>query len=213
MAIPKTKNISNAQEPTEGYWAALGEFIHHFSKVERMLHIVLRQQSGADARVCKAVFSGLRNDTCRDYINRVCDAMGRSELKARLKGVFDQLGQISAARNAIVHWGASTLEDDSIVAMNEFLAHTDEKFRQIPLSTVILRSMIDDLIKINIHLAAEVWKMQPADSRNPNLMETIGPTLSSAWRYKPPQQSPLGKGNPNRDQVQPPQTGASLPTP
>jgi hypothetical protein len=191
-------------EPTDGYWLALGAFIHQFSAVERMLQRLLRIQAGVSGEIAKSVFSGARVDACKDFINRICDATGREDVKARLEPAFAQLGAISTMRNAIVHWGASVQPDDTLAAVNDFLAHTPLNLKNFPVSPEILRDMTFDLMMINVHIAREIAnrmrdlpdglreKMETALDGGAVMRRNLG--VAGPWLYKPPQPPPPEKG-------------------
>src|SRR5687767_63683 len=94
------------------YWAALGEFVHAFSQVERELQELVFHLSGVSAQDGKALFHGMRVDAAKDAINRLLDARGDTEIKARLEEPFAHLGHIAGMRNNLIHWGAAEGEGE-----------------------------------------------------------------------------------------------------
>jgi len=149
--------------------------------------------------VARSIFSGARGDTCRDFINRICDATGRIDEKTRLEPVFAQIGHIGSARNAVVHWGSSIMEDDSVMAINHLLANTPDRIKYIPMSTQTINDMSVDLRKINVILALDTVdfmasKIAAGDQVTQSIKYYRNIFESKPWRYKPPQPPPPEKG-------------------
>ena len=166
--------------------------------------MLLRLHAGVTPNVAKAVFSGARGDACKDFINRICDATGRADVKERLDGPFTQLGLITSARNAIVHWGAAKQSDDTIFAINDFLAATEAKLRKVAVNPEILRDMTYDLAVINMLLVREAaLRMR---NLRPGTLDEIDEVMKGSdalkarlgvvgpWLYKPPRPPPAEKG-------------------
>lgn len=170
------------------YWAALGEFIHSFSQVERELQELVFHIARVTPKDGRALFHGLRIDAAKDAVNRLLDARGDDETKARLEDPFAQIGHIASMRNNILHWGASEEGDGNwFLVTNDFLAHTPAKLREFRVSVVNLMEMNMDLTKIGMHLSAEVHR----GTFRPEFFEKImRPVLDAPWRYKPPQPVP-----------------------
>jgi hypothetical protein len=187
-------------EPARGYWRALGKFIHEFSGTERVFLQLLDFLAGVEFPISASIFFGFRADACKDAINRILEATDNAEVAARLKEPFQQFGIINGARNSIVHWGAHATEEDDIVAMNDFIAHTDRRIRSLSVSVKMLGNMCFDLTKINFHLWSEMEKVD-------EIFKLIGTTgvpdyyIQEPWRYKPPPQSPHEKARLKNRQV------------
>jgi len=219
MAIKDHRPELAGKEPEEGYWVALGVFIHQFSVVERMLQILVRLIAGVPPPMGKAIFSGSRGDACKDAINRMCDATGQADRKERLEPTFAQLGHITGARNAFVHWGTTVQDDASLAATNDFIAHIPAKLRSFPVSAEILRDMTYDLMTINVLLAKEAAELikNPAPATKQNVEAALASGIAfrksygveGPWLYKPPQQSPPAKRSRANRQERKPQDDAS----
>jgi hypothetical protein len=180
--------INDRAERHRPYWAALGEFIHAFSQVERELQELVFHLSGVSPTDGRALFYGLRIDAAKDAINRLLDARDDQATKARLEGPFAQLGHIANMRNNIIHWGASDLgNSDWFLVSNDFLAHTPAKLREFRVSVANLKEMNADLTKIGMHLSYEIHHRHV---RSEMLERVAKPVLDAPWSYKPPQPSP-----------------------
>jgi hypothetical protein len=191
------------------YWAALGEFIHSFSQVERELQELTFHIAKVPAKEGRAILHGLRIDAAKDAIIRILDAREDEETKARLLDPFAQLGAIANMRNNILHWGAGDRpgETDFLVT-NDFLAHTPAKLKEYRVSVLNLMEMSTDLTKIGMHLSCEV-NLQHMHGEV--YEKAIRPVLDAPWQYKPPQPSPQPStpGTRARRRERKPQRGAS----
>jgi len=190
--VPENIFASYVQKRAERYrpyWAALGEFIHSFSQVERELQELVFHIANVAPKDGRALFYGLRIDAGKDAVNRLLDAREDAETKARLEDPFVQLGHIASMRNNILHWGAADQpgELDSFLVSNSFLAHTPAKLREYRVTVRNLMEMSTDLTKIGMHFSAEInrgaFDTQFTD-------KVIKPVLDAPWSYKPPQPAP-----------------------
>jgi hypothetical protein len=173
------------------YWAWLGKFTHEFSRVERLLQTLLRVKSGVSESVGRAIFSDLRMQASKDAVNRICDALGDAETKERLKPAFDQLGEINAVRNNLVHWGAVHDGSDALLVTNVRLIASADRLQEFRISPRDLRAMSLDLFLIGIYVVDAGRAFQFWDEPDFATMR------EGAWLYKPPQRSPSQKA-PNR---------------
>jgi hypothetical protein len=169
-------------EPTEGYFAALGEFIHIFSETERLMQEAVRHYARTPQKIGRAIFSGSRAKDCADHINRILDATEQAGAKAQLQDAFAQLGHIIAARNSIVHWGAKMLPNLTVVP---------KKVRTYAASPDDLARMKADLFKIGMHIkVAMAGGIEGVPLSGHRLIIKV---LEGAWLYKPPPQGDLPK--------------------
>lgn len=176
-----------------GYWAALGQFIHEFSGVERELLELARYLAGLQEPVAQAVLSSLRVDDAKNLINRILDARGETDLKERLQNPLDQLGAISTMRNSIVHWGAE-VRDDGLIVSNNYFAPSPDRIREFPVSDVILLQMTADLHQIGLHLFMTIRR----DEATPDEIKQAERVLQPPWLYKSPQPLPRPRGTGTR---------------
>jgi hypothetical protein len=200
-------------EPARGYYRALGRFIHRFSQVERVMITAAHHFAGLESPVAQAVMFGFRVDACKDVINRILDANGDIATAARLKSAFDQLGVINSARNNIIHWGAFATADDTLIAINDFLAHTPERVRSIGVSVDMLDRMQDDLARIQMLILWETVEDKSANVWSRFLEKVVKPQRGRPWRYKQPQPAPHVKERQDRLRAQKRQRGASPKSP
>jgi len=181
-----TDDDDSFMEPVPGYWRALGKFLHQFARLERTLHFTLHHFAGVNYPMAQAMFSGLRADACISAINRILDAAENDHAIERLKGPLDQAGLINSARNNIIHWGAFPTAADELISINDFLAHSPEKLRSIPVTCEILDDLQSDTLKIMTHLLAETSEWIAGQTYE-QMMKEI---LERAWRYRLPPQPP-----------------------
>lgn len=177
-------------EPAPGYWRALGKFLHQFARLERTLHSTLCHFSGIESPMAQAVFSGLRADACIGAIKRILEAMDDDEVAERLENPLAWVGVISNARNHIIHWGAFPTAGADLISINDFLAHSPERLRSIPVTCAILADLNSDTHKIQVHLLAETLiGSEPTSIEREVYEKAFRPILERAWRYKHPPQS------------------------
>jgi hypothetical protein len=170
------------REPYKNYWRALGEFIHHFSYTERSMQSFLRHVAGTSDVIGRAAFSGVKVDAAMSLCNRILEATGKADLKARIEPVFQQLGIINGIRNNMVHWGASDAGNDDFRVTNSFYAATPDRVTEFSVSLIELNAMMADLMKIDVHLG---WEAAIEKSEiNEHIERALRPTLEAAWLYK-----------------------------
>jgi len=177
---------------TKAYWAALGEFISAFSWTETLLFEVLVHESGVSRDTARAVFSGARIDTMKDFINRLREARGEDR-DPHLTRALEQLGMITRARNDIVHYGIQTEIDGSLIVSNERVAHIERSLRRYPMSVTILGDMRRDLAFIDMMLMQHMkWGYL-----TPTELEEL---RNVPWLYKPHAPSQTEKKPPRTPQ-------------
>lgn len=88
-----------------GYLTRLGNFVETFAEVEETLHAFLIQLAGLDRLTAVALLSGTRINTDMEFVGRLYDAR-QTKMPPALKKAFDQLTQITAVRNQILHHGS-----------------------------------------------------------------------------------------------------------
>lgn len=168
----------------DDYHQALGEFISEFAFVEHLVFNLLRKEAAVSDEVAKAVFSGVRIDTARDFISRVHEARG-TEKSAFLVRAFEQIGVITRIRNDIVHYGFAAERDGEFIVSNWRVAHTARALRTHDIAPEVLRDMRMDLMQIGVALLIETNPDLYRDTRD----EAVA-FVSQPWRYKPASQSP-----------------------
>lgn len=174
------------------YFAGLGELIHTFAQVEAQLQYALWEEAGVSSEVAKAIFSGVRLDQGKDYINRLTDALGRPRDPLLARG-FAQLTALNKARNDIVHYGAR-FEAGLMQVSTEIAAHTPDRIRITPISKEILEAMISDLLHIKWIIQIHMIGLQ---RQTRDHARWVSEATERPWRYTPPQ--PPSPERPIRD--------------
>ncbi len=137
-----TTPISPPTQEMREYWEALGQFIHYFAQVEAFLVHVLIIKSGVTIPIGRAIFSGARIDTLRDFINRIHSVTKRDpNMVEDFKNISDELGNITRVRNDIVHYGTKFDEGDQFLVTNQHIALTEERVRETPVSVKKLQQI------------------------------------------------------------------------
>lgn len=189
-------NVVAIEEPYEGYWAALGKFLHQFSDVERAMQRTLWRMAGVEPQIGRAVFSGVKVDGGASLLNRICDAMDRQDVKGRLEPTLAQLSVINAVRNNIVHWGAThNRADNDFTVTNEFLAIVPDRVRSYRVTVLDLHAMTADLHGIALRLAREEITDEEV-AQSSVLTRVFAEAMRTPWLYRPRQQSPSKKKRP-----------------
>ncbi len=184
MAKPRSQLAEAYDAPYLEYWAALGRFVHEFSRVEYLLQVLLRQVADVSEPVARALFSDARVHEATAKINRVLTERGETAATARLVSPFKQLGDITRIRNNVLHWGAVHDGTDAFLVTNARTAPRD-RIREFRLSVRDLEAMSVDLFGIGLHL---IVAMRP-DGKPEELWNEWRAELEAPWLYKSPQQS------------------------
>jgi hypothetical protein len=197
MAEPKgiePSTVTDVTEKYDGYWKALGRFIHAFSDAEAIVQMLLWTESAVTVDVARSIFSGARIDTAKGFITRLRESRGVGE-HPQLKRAFDQLAVITRARNDIVHYGAK-FDGTTFSVSNSLVAHIPERTRSFAVSPEIFEEMIADLGAIRSILGAyqlERMKETPGAilAGDPqDVIDSLYRTGSAPWQYKPTQPIP-----------------------
>ncbi|MFC3071046.1 hypothetical protein [Phenylobacterium soli] len=187
-----TENIfaQALEEPYHDYWHQLGKFVDRFASIERSMQSILRRLAGVSDPIGAAVFSGVKVDAASSIINRICDATGQDELKARLKPALDQLGVINNVRNNILHWGASRDSNSGeFIVSNAYWAASADRLREYRVTPIDLQAMIVDLHRIGLLLAREEFTEEEL-LKSRIAQRVFAEVQAGAWHYKSPQQQP-----------------------
>jgi hypothetical protein len=167
------------------YWQLLGAFISEFSRSEELVFRLLVKEAGVSDVVAKAIFSGVKIDGAKDFINRLYEARG-DERPVALVRAFEQLGVITRMRNDLVHYGVTHAYGLSPRVSNSRTAHAKRALRELHVSNEVLSNMISDLGVINtviLDIVGTHW-------RGLTWREDVFKAANGAWRYKPSGPSP-----------------------
>jgi hypothetical protein len=184
--------------PQERYWMALGKYLDDFAHTESLLQTLLWAQAGTTQEVAKAVFSGARVDTAKDYIRRIAEANG-AQIEPMLARAFAQLSVLTTLRNDLVHYGAPfNPQAVAWVASNRKAAMPGRE-RETNLTPNLLSDASQDLWTINYALSCFI---------RPDLRKTWEKVALAPWRYTPARQAQTSQPRraTNRGRKPPPQS-------
>jgi hypothetical protein len=173
-------DIVGSLEHEEKYYLALGRFIHNFAEAESTLKAYFSELLEIDTDTANAVFSGMRAKLAMDNIRRLHERYG-AKYDPLYDDVREQFGQILAARDSIIHWGARFSEGSDALVTNERYVYAEDKIRSFPISADILEDMTTDLQAIELRLRAAEWRKK-MDTKS--FTELFGNLDKPAWRYK-----------------------------
>jgi hypothetical protein len=175
------------------YLLALGTFIAQFAAVEVVLNSAVWHlaELRSKPQIASAIFEGaLRSDRARQILTRLVEA---KKLKGpdftELTIILNHLGEISRARNDIVHLGAGG-SSGRLTVTNKPYAHTRTRIRTMTVGPRILQTMIDDLSDIFIRLTIIADDILPGYTRREMRRDFPPLTAPATWRYKPRVQVP-----------------------
>ena len=191
-----------SDEPYKEYWSTLGTFIHAFSLTEARLLSLLRHLARIEPLIGGAMLSGVRVDAGKDYINRILEATGKTEIKQRLERPFAQLGVVNGVRNHIIHWGARHDGKGGLLVSNAFQNPAESRLNEFRVSSDDVKHMTADLFRISALLLLEELPVFPPEILSDRFLR--GP-----WSYKPPPPSPPGTRTQRRARAQRRQPRAS----
>lgn len=173
--------IAKEEEPYHEFWYRFGRFIHRFAHTETHLILLLYNISGLPSDKAGAIFSGVRAEGARDFINNILDATGQFEKKNRLYKPFAQMAAIGTIRNNLVHWGVTVNNIDGFDVTNMHFRPIKPKLFGLTLDD--LNNLDRDLCIIEFCLDCEMG----ATCETAKFQEYI---TNIAWLYKPPQPTP-----------------------
>ncbi len=192
------------KERFDAYFLALGRFMHVFAEVERMMQSVLWIEARVTVDVARAVFSGVRIDAAKSFINRVRETKGLRE-DPILSRAFAQLTVVESARNQIVHHGAQFIAGE-FTSINHMSAHVPDRLKTIPVPPATLDAMTADLGVISASLVAYMMKNALSEPGleihgNPNIaISAFQQVADVPWQYTPPPPPRTPKRPPSRPQ-------------
>lgn len=203
--MSKLKSQGRDLQPIEEYWLALGQFVHQFAALERMLQTYLMIEAGVNHNVAKAIFSGVKIDQGKDHIKRLRQVSGKpkSELLDR---IFSQITVVTKARNDILHHGANFAKHDSNEGFvsNAFRVTPDREY-SFPVSPEILHKLTIDTNRLQVGIAVMMTEGQPIPDE---VMANLRKSVEAPWSYTPPGRSQTDRPPPKggRRQKVPPQS-------
>lgn len=154
-----------------------GLFIMEFASTESFLLSALTETAGVSHDTARAIFSGVKADTAKSFINRL------RELKdvppdPILTRAFAQFTLITNVRNDLVHYGPKFVGNWEAVATNEFLAMPG-RARSAGASPEDLRAMTNDLQTIRSAILVCLVNTEA----EPETLAAIKEAAQRPWRY------------------------------
>ena len=177
-------NMNEALKREKEYYEALGRFLAAFSQMETAMTLHLWHTAGVSKEIGRSVFSGVRAKEAGDFCRRIMEALGsKKEDQEAFKYLTDQLGDLNAARNDLVHYGAQAIGSENAYVTNALKAHLEQRVINFPVSAAILEQMRKDALKITLHLHYE-WSDGREWPKSVLAQAALDRALQSPWQYK-----------------------------
>lgn len=160
------------------YYAALGEFIHHFTKVENVVHLAFPIVAGISDEKATAI---KRQMAAKELITIIKDLLPLSDFPADAQSEilesFQQFAHIATFRNAILHRGADLLQG-WLVLTNSATAKSSDSYEEMYFTVHDLHAATNDLLRIRLRLSAALQRVPP------EALTRSDPGFFGPWRYK-----------------------------
>jgi hypothetical protein len=162
------------------YLTALGQFIHHFSAAENMVHMGFYVAANLPQEVASIV---KKDASTAAIISMIKALLSRSPLgsveRADVLKCIEQLGVISEFRNRVIHRGASASESGNLVADNLATMRSIESLELFEFSISDVKDAADDLLRITLRLMDALFPH--TKRKNTAAFESA---LHAPWRHK-----------------------------
>jgi hypothetical protein len=185
---PRLYNIPVSETPEgkerlRAYYEALGRFVDIFARVETAVTLTLWRYAKTSPEIAKIIFAGAKIELGSTYIKQLAEATGAPpEARDDLTNVLQQLGIINSVRNAVLHYGATSVAEGRAIVSNVLKAKGEPTV--FPISPTALDEMTTDLRIIALHLNyRHLGRPLPRGSLG---TETLDKALSAPWQYKHP---------------------------
>jgi hypothetical protein len=201
MRRPRSQIYDAMDAPYEEYWAALGRFVHEFSRAEQALLALLRQISGLTEPIGGIILTNSRVDQAKEMVKRIFEVDEQSMGRTRMERPFAQLAVINTMRNHIIHWGAVHDGADELLVSNAHLHPHPDRAKEFRVSPDDLAAMSIDLYHIAVYFLVEA-SLQQQLSRGS--LDTYTGLQAEPWLYKPPRPTPRKRArNPGNNEDRP----------
>jgi hypothetical protein len=145
--IPASATIEG-KEHERVYFEALGRFAHAYARVESIIALSLWYSAGISHPIAKAVFSGVKIKETSGFLKRIAEVTGMDKTRRdELDAVLKQLGDITAARNDILHYGAEYVAEGRASVTNALKALTADRITNLDVSPKALAQIDSRLAK------------------------------------------------------------------
>lgn len=182
------------------YKEAIGDFLQTYARVESTAFELLQHYAGVSNQVARALFSGTRMKGALEYVKRIAEFTGKSgEIQEELRVISQQIGEITKARDLLVHYGTGFTSSGQGIISNMRVAG-ERTLQERPMSREILYDMKRDLEKLILHMAVLIAP-HPPEHIAPNT--PFGSVLHAPWRYKFVQPAGSNQTPPDRSPKQP----------
>lgn len=197
--IPASET-EEGRERERAYYEALGRFVDMFAKVESTVAQTLWAYANVTPATAKIIFAGTRMDGACGYIKQIAEASNAAgDARNDLADVLQQATIINGARNAILHYGATSIAEGEAIVSDALKAKGEPT--EIPISPTALNNMTADCRKIVVHLGYRHLKRPPPLGQfGRNVLNSV---LRAPWQYK----HPVPKKLSTRQQESQPRTG------
>ena len=173
-------------ERSPAYYAALGQFVSSFSRVETTLQYALWAAARVHRPLGPAIFSGYKIEGCLQLMKRIADAKDwEPSQKEMLEEITNRLGPLNRLRNDILHFGTSIdfNAEDSWFWSNRDFVHIPEKIREFSITPAVLDDASSDLSKLfGLIILLSVTDLAGSE-RGASIRPLLDPLLARAWLY------------------------------
>lgn len=174
---------------SDAYFIALGRFAHYYASLEIAVQAILWVHVRTDVFVARAIFNGTRVNDAIGRIKRIrevtAEPMDSPESKL-LEYVFQQIAQITKARDDVFHYGAWAGPDGELTVTNWARAHVQDAIQGFKISVEVLEGLTADIERCSeilvVFCTTKARRIQLSATDIP--AEWLKP-----WRYKSTEQA------------------------
>ncbi|MBW0006043.1 MAG: hypothetical protein JO216_21445 [Hyphomicrobiales bacterium] len=173
----RTLSYSARGREIPGYYYNLGRFVDMFARVETAVTLTMWDYTTLDPGIAKILVGRTGIEAASGNIRQLAAVRGLPKyLQDDLTLVLQQLGVIIGVRNALLHYGVTSVVQGKAIVSNALKAKGEPKL--FPISPELLDQMYWDLRKILVHLYFRHLKYAPSDK---GLVSRI---MGAEWQYK-----------------------------
>lgn len=175
-----------SQQTQDEYFKALGAFVHAYAMLEIAIQVALWEFSKTPVEIAKIIFDGLRIRDVISKIKRIRAVSAKpsdSILDRELEKIFLQIGELTGARDLILHRGALPLNqgDAEFHATNWLHVQNRDQEKGLKVTLKSLTDMTSDTDRCVILLVNIVDARRANRAFDPS---TFPVELTGPWRYK-----------------------------
>lgn len=163
------------------YFHAVGAFIHHYARVEFILHVNFSYFARIHASVAAAIKRSMKAKELIAIIRPLLTINKFSDMEiAIVENCFDHFLLIAEFRDRVIHRGAAYSREGMFSSDNFATMHSLESFEHTTFTVKDIRDATSDLKNICNRISAVCASAPPEV-----FSKTIRDGLTSPWRYKP----------------------------